>query len=434
MSICYLEPSRPQNIPHGFRVVELQAAERRTFIERMLKRPIGPVCIVYREHCRLSWDDLELVSFVPDGSSRGVFCWCDLQVRLADPGPALGELGEMLDGSPAIRRESLEAWFRPRLVEVLEELGGQGNLGSEAFWPTVAQRVSERLVCPRGIVLDGAERAGRLGSPCVLRKVRSYEQYVEEAIVKKELRRRLVQIRQEGHMGEQALAALEAHPDGRTLLMAEERLLNPTDRWVAYQQVLDQSPSRCQMLVQIAREKTAEPGRCVRLRKSDLGARQAIVRHGAAFRDIGTRRIATLPINSPLQFELDSQRAGHVTLLNVATSGRVWLLVPNAYAGAEEAKLAEGGQLTIPGAPFLPREQLELHELDFLEVGPPGWEHLLAVVSDQPLAPAAAVERSRPSEPFVELAAEEQEAVWQELIQRTASSWSAAVLSFLVGD
>ena len=431
--ICYLEASTPTGtVPSGFRVSEVGGTRKRTLFKRTWTKSTGPMRIVYREQCRLSWDDLELVSFVPGASSRGVLCWCDLQVRLADPEAALGELSETLDGLPTIRRESLEAWFRPRLIEVLEMLGGQGDLGSEAFWPSVARGVSDRLDCPPGIVLDDGHPVGHPPrSACVLRKVRSYEQYVEEAVTKEELRAKLAQVRREG---QQALAALETDSPGLSLLTAEERALGESDRWAVYQQVLDQPPSRRQMLVQMARQGAADPGRVVRLRKSDLRARQAVYRSGTAFRDIGTRRIATLPINSPLQFELDSQRAGYATLLNVATSGRVWLLIPNAYAGLEDARLADPCRLTIPGTALLPREQLEFHELDFLEVGPPGWEHLIMVVSDRPLAPASAVERSRPSEPFVELAGEELEAVWQELVRRTAGSWSADVLSFLVGD
>ena len=74
--------------------------------------------------------------------------------------------------------ESLEAWFRPRLVEALEAAGGPGDLTSENYWPTIAEEVVRRLTPPQGVCLDRSGESEKPPRPaCVVRKLRTFEQH-----------------------------------------------------------------------------------------------------------------------------------------------------------------------------------------------------------------------------------------------------------------
>lgn len=85
--VCYVEdPAAGRDVPPGFCVRELTPPKKQSALAQWLGTRHGTKRIVYRERCRLSWDDLELVSFVPQGSSRGAWCSCDLFVELKDPG------------------------------------------------------------------------------------------------------------------------------------------------------------------------------------------------------------------------------------------------------------------------------------------------------------------------------------------------------------
>ena len=126
-------------------------------------------------------------------------------------------------------------------------------------------------------------------------------------------------------------------------------------------------------LAQVFREKASTSPDSVIMRKVELRTR-----------DIGTKKVDELAINSSLQFEFLSQRAGYATILNIGTSGNVWLQSPNAYVGIEQAKIESGRKYQIPGQ-LLPPEELSRHGLAYLEVGPPGWEELIVIVSDKPL-------------------------------------------------
>ena len=126
-------------------------------------------------------------------------------------------------------------------------------------------------------------------------------------------------------------------------------------------------------LAQVFREKASASPDSVIMRKVELRTR-----------DIGTKKVDELAINSSLQFEFLSQRAGYATILNIGTSGNVWLQSPNAYVGIEQAGIESGRKYQIPGQ-LLPPEELSRHGLAYLEVGPPGWEELIVIVSDKPL-------------------------------------------------
>lgn len=226
--ICYLEDAAlGQEVLPTFHVLELSEGKAKTGWRRWVGPLAGPQRLVYQERCRLSWDDLELVSFVPQGSSRGTVCWCDLSLRLDDPLQLLDELGDSLDGRRAVTRHALDAWFRQRVAEILERLGGRGDLSSDAYWPTVAAEVA-KLQCPRGVALD---HSGVLEqSAFVLRKVLSFEQYIEVTTRVKDFQARIARVLADGSL---VLAAAQGRLAPFLKEMGEDQvadILTPMER------------------------------------------------------------------------------------------------------------------------------------------------------------------------------------------------------------
>lgn len=226
--MCYVENvPAGRKVPPGFRVRE--PSRDKTWRAWAGGQP-GTQRVVYRERFQLYWDDLELVSFVLHGSARGAFCWCDLSLQLDDPELLLGGFGEVTDGQWVVTRQVLEQWFRPRMVAALEAVGGQGDLGAEDFWPKAAGGVVERLTCPSGVSLD---RGGPTDDPprpaFELRKVRSYEQFLEEITLKQELRLQIDRVLTDGTLAKAVMegrldafvADLEEGRFGRLLTRAE---------------------------------------------------------------------------------------------------------------------------------------------------------------------------------------------------------------------
>jgi len=177
-----------------------------------------------------------------------------------------------------------------------------------------------------------------------------------------------------------------------------------------------------QNLVEGLRERAAADGDKVSIRKTEL-----------ITRDIGTAKVKGLPINTSLQFEFSTERSGHVTLLNIGTSGSVYVHVPNAYITLERAKVDGGRSYVIPGAELLPWERLRQLGLDYVEVGPPGWEHIAVLVSDKPLLSASVLAGANVNTPFVKLASDDILGLCDTLSNEPIGAWSAGVLSFLAG-
>jgi len=146
-------------------------------------------------------------------------------------------------------------------------------------------------------------------------------------------------------------------------------------------------------------------------------------------RDIGTAVVKGLPVNTSLQFEFSTERSGFVTLLNIGTSGSSSIHVPNPYIPAEHARALEGNTYRIPGSELLPLEQLGL---DYVEEGPPGWEHIVVLVSDQPLVDSSIIARADVKSPFVKLTNREFLDFYNMLMNMPAGKWSVGILSFLV--
>ena len=173
-------------------------------------------------------------------------------------------------------------------------------------------------------------------------------------------------------------------------------------------------------LARILREKMMASPELVKMRKVELRTR-----------DIGTKKVDSLAINSSLQFEFLSQRSGYATILNIGTSGTVWLQSPNAYVGIEQAKVEAGQMHQVPGL-LLPSEELYRHGLEYVEKGPRGWEELVAIVSEEPLVTDANVFSSTPKRPFTALSADDIEQLLDRVAELPDDNWSVGILSFLV--
>jgi len=173
-------------------------------------------------------------------------------------------------------------------------------------------------------------------------------------------------------------------------------------------------------LARVLREEALASPEAVAMRKVELRTR-----------DIGTKKVDSLAINSSLQFEFLSQRPGFATVLNIGTSGTVWLQSPNAYVGIDLARIEANQKHQIPGR-LLPAEDLARHGLAYVEVGPPGWEELVVIVSDEPLVTEMDVFGSTQDSPFVALSSDRIEQLLDQLAGLSDGGWSAGVLSFLV--
>ncbi len=149
-------------------------------------------------------------------------------------------------------------------------------------------------------------------------------------------------------------------------------------------------------------------------------------------RTIGTAKVKALAVNTSLQFEFSTKRDGYVTLVNIGTSGEVYIHIPNAYVGDQAAKAEEGRTYSVPGPELLPWESLRRHTLDYVEVGPPGWEHIVVLISKQPLLKAETLARARGSSPLVKLKVDEIADMCEHLSEQPDDQWTAGVLSFLV--
>lgn len=218
-----------------------------------------------------------------------------------------------------------------------------------------------------------------------------------------------------GRIGEPLLSQL-AGRDGEKANQAAERLVSPE---------FGISPAALaalgfgvanQALVQTLSGKQTADRQAVLLTKADLTTR-----------DIGTAKVKALPIGRSLQFKIESKRAGLLTLLNLGTSGAVYLHVPNAMIGGQNIRIIESKAYFIPGHELFP------WEWDYREEGPAGWEHIVGIVSDEPVITADILARSTAESPIVRLTPEEVGTLFAKLEDLPSEKWSSGVLSFLVG-
>jgi len=211
-----------------------------------------------------------------------------------------------------------------------------------------------------------------------------------------------------------------------------ERLLSPEFGFTPEEMtIVGYGPSDGTLLGQI-REKARQDQGMATLDKRDLQIRSipSVRLTPGLTRDISTTQIQHLPINSSLQFEFATRRPGVVTLLNVGTSGAIYVHVPNAFVGARAAKVQTSGTHEVPGPEFLPRDKIECYRED----GPGGWEHIALIVSDDPVIEHSTVLRSTPRHPLVRLSEDEVQTLCEKLTSCGPQSWTGAVLSFWVAE
>ena len=178
-------------------------------------------------------------------------------------------------------------------------------------------------------------------------------------------------------------------------------------------------PSTASYLSRVLKEKSTSCGG-VLLKKAELRTR-----------DIGTKRVESLAINTPLQFEFTTEMSGYATILNIGTSGRIWLHSPNAYVGVEQARAGSEDIHRIPGE-LLPGEDLARHGLEYLEVGPPGWEELVVIISKAPLITDKDLFVATPDNPFVLMTENRLTRLLEQLAEVNEDTWVVGTLAFLV--
>jgi len=218
------------------------------------------------------------------------------------------------------------------------------------------------------------------------------------------------------------LLAQLADRDARRSNAAAERLVSPEFGISASALAALGFRVQRQNLVEALRQKSANDDEKVTIRKTEL-----------VTRDIGTAKVKGLLINTSLQFEFTTLCSGYATLINIGTSGSVYVHVPNAYVTLDHAKVDRARSYAVPGPELLPWERLTQLGLDYVEVGPPGWEHIAVLISDRPLINSRVLARATSDAPFVKLAAEDIAELCDILTDEPADQWTAGVLSFLVG-
>jgi hypothetical protein len=180
------------------------------------------------------------------------------------------------------------------------------------------------------------------------------------------------------------------------------------------------------------REKARRDAGLTTIRKTDLHSRsiQTIRFTRGLARDVSTAEIQHLPINGSLQFEFFTRRSGLVTLLNIGTSGLIYVHVPNAFVGARAARAQAQAKYEVPGPEFLPWNEIKY----YYEAGPGGWEHMALLLSDEPLIEHGIVLRSTPRNPLVRLSQDEVDGLCEKLETMKPESWTGTVLSFRVTE
>jgi hypothetical protein len=195
---------------------------------------------------------------------------------------------------------------------------------------------------------------------------------------------------------------------------AAERLVSSEFGFVPAQLEILGFPVVNQSFVETVSKKNARDSQ-VQLYKAELKTR-----------DIGAAKVMALRIGQSLQFTLTARRSGYLTVLNIGTSGNAYLQVPSALIGGRNIRIDAGRSYALPGPELFP------WQWDYREEGPAGWEHIIALVTDEPFIPVKAASRSSDASPIVRLTPEEIGSLFESLNEMRLDSWTAGLLSFLV--
>ncbi len=173
-----------------------------------------------------------------------------------------------------------------------------------------------------------------------------------------------------------------------------------------------------QALVQALRRKNMADGESIRIKSLSAG------------RDAGTAPVKTLKINSQIRFEFLTQRGGCLTILNIGSSGFVHVQAPNFFV--PDPRVEADRMYTVPGPEIMPLERLLQSGLDYVETGPPGWEHMAVIVSEKPIIAREILSRGTAAAPFVRLQQQEFDDLCFAINQLPVQEWTSNFLSFLV--
>ena len=144
-------------------------------------------------------------------------------------------------------------------------------------------------------------------------------------------------------------------------------------------------------------------------------------------------KLDTLRIEESLEVTFCSPISGYATVINLGTSGRFWLQVPNAYVTPDRALVKAWERTSLPG-PLLPAERLARNGLDYYEGGPTGWEEVIILVTRQPMNRflSSTFPLSLEKSPFVEITPGTMKQLMKELSQMPEEDWTAGTLGFSV--
>lgn len=144
----------------------------------------------------------------------------------------------------------------------------------------------------------------------------------------------------------------------------------------------------------------------------------------AGTRDVGLRRngnarkVNSLRIGGEINLSINSPLSGCLTLINLGTSGRLLLMLPNDKARS----------------PYLRRGET-LRPFTFTEDGPAGWEEFVAIVTPEPLFETS--ELHAPNDPdnlITPLSKERMDQVIAALTKLDPNQWTAGVFGMYVDD
>ena len=345
-------PQVGDGIPWNARAMGLESGSFFESGHRLTKKQVGEPLAVYRPECRFEFDELKVTSWITEQTPNGATAWCDLELAVVDPA---ADHSALADEHGVVTLPAVENWIRPRIEEVLERIGQQGELVNEQYWPQVAERVCDELSMPRGL----------LPIRFVLRKVRSLGQLVEERRMKASFLARLQQVIDDGTLQtmasegriRQLLADLETSASGTSNTAEEQR-----------QEALDLATSssggmtEVRELLQSIRD--AERQDALRLWcDSKRSVRRGVIPvprcDSRAFR-----------VGDKIDFRLWCKHDGYLRVLVVQSDGAMVPLFPNEYC--QDYHVDGGSEFVFPTTEM---------RFDYRIVEPVGIDVLLAIGS-----------------------------------------------------
>ncbi len=148
----------------------------------------------------------------------------------------------------------------------------------------------------------------------------------------------------------------------------------------------------------------------------------ARLERGFLTRDVKYKKdVPTLRIDDSIAMEIVSPIDGYVSILNLGTSGKYWLLTPNGLVAPKDAFINKGESVRAPGGALYPDEMYE--------GGPEGWEEFVVLVSKEPLFDGYErfnlVDRENP---FAELSTERLNRLLEQLETLDENDWAVGTV------